>query len=258
MPKKGKGKKKGGDFTEPPHDPSWERAVESGIWERTPDALPDANTWPTWGALRERILTSCKKISITYSPALRDGFAAEIFKLSPPELAEMSIQGCDNLSKFVLSPITSCPSLEQISLLENTNLNYVLLQSNSLHELNVHNCQNLEKLLIHCKNLSKLTVTKCPNLKHIMVLSHELKALDLRDSTAMSTVDLQCPRLTDSKVPPLAPKPKPAHPSHPPISVMLRQKYSELASERKLQAELEQVNAITDSVIPRTFRPFSM
>lgn len=122
------------------------QAVDSGIWERTPDALPDANTWPTWGALRERILTSCKKISISHSPALRDGFAAEIFKLSPPELATMSFRGCDNLSKFVLSPITACPSLEDIALEDNTNLTYVLLQSNSLSSLHLHNCPNLEKV----------------------------------------------------------------------------------------------------------------
>jgi hypothetical protein len=38
------------------------QAVQSGRWERPPDALPDASSWPTWGALRERILTSCKQV----------------------------------------------------------------------------------------------------------------------------------------------------------------------------------------------------
>mmetsp|Transcript_120 Transcript_120/g.427 ORF Transcript_120/g.427 Transcript_120/m.427 type:complete len:259 (-) Transcript_120:40-816(-) len=258
MAKKGKKGKKGADFTEPPHDPSWERAVESGIWERTPDALPDANTWPTWGALRERILTSCKKINIMHSPALRDGFAAEIFKLSPPELATMSFRGCDNLTKFVLSPITSCPNLEDIQLEENSNLGYVLLQSNTLYSLAINKCPNLEKILIHCKNLSQLRITKCPKLKHIMILSHELKSLNLMDSPNISTVNLQCPALAESNIPPLAPKPKPANPSHPPISTMLRQKYLELNSEKSGREQEEQFHAISDNVIPRTFRPFGL
>ena len=38
------------------------QAVQGGKWERPPDALPDASSWPTWGALRERILTSCKEV----------------------------------------------------------------------------------------------------------------------------------------------------------------------------------------------------
>jgi hypothetical protein len=40
----------------------WRQAVQCGRWERAPDALPDASSWPTWGALRERILTSCKQV----------------------------------------------------------------------------------------------------------------------------------------------------------------------------------------------------
>lgn len=58
----------------------------------------------------------------------------------------MSFKGCDNLSKFVLSPITSCPSLEEIALTDNTNLSYVLLQSNSLASLTLHNNPSLEKV----------------------------------------------------------------------------------------------------------------
>lgn len=62
------------------------QAVESGVWELPPTSLPDANTWPSWGALRERILTATKKISIVGSAAVRDAFLAELVKLSPPEL----------------------------------------------------------------------------------------------------------------------------------------------------------------------------
>mmetsp|Transcript_14006 Transcript_14006/g.35948 ORF Transcript_14006/g.35948 Transcript_14006/m.35948 type:complete len:258 (-) Transcript_14006:10-783(-) len=257
MPKKGKKGKKV-EQVEPPHDASWERSVESGNWERPPDALPDANTWPTWGALRERILTSCKKISIMYSPGLRDGFPAEIFKLSPPDLQTIHFRGCDNLTKFVLSPITSCPSLEDIELVENNAMSYVLLQSNTLASLSIHNCPSLEKALIHCKNLSSLTITKCPKLRHIMLLTDELSTLDLSDSTSLMKVDLQCPNLTDKTIPPLVPPPKPANPSHPPMSAMLRQKYGEVQAEKTQREEEEQAYAVMESIIPRTHRPFSL
>lgn len=49
------------------------QAVEKGVWDRPVDALPDAMQWPTWGALRERILISCKEASFgegPFSPAV--------------------------------------------------------------------------------------------------------------------------------------------------------------------------------------------
>ena len=87
--------KSGKATAEPRHDPGWERvrtrflarlcqsfprslprepssnvvllfsstqAVESGVWDRPADALPDASDWPTWGALRERILMNAKEV----------------------------------------------------------------------------------------------------------------------------------------------------------------------------------------------------
>ena len=62
------------------------QAVQSGLWELPPTSLPDANTWPTWGAVRERILTATKQINILGSAAVRDSFLSELVKLSPPEL----------------------------------------------------------------------------------------------------------------------------------------------------------------------------
>lgn len=90
--KKGGGKKKKkDDGAEPPHDACWERvsdrvcmrafahsqgghcvpiyqAVESGVWEKPVTDLPDANTWPTWGALRERVLTACREVRELLQP----------------------------------------------------------------------------------------------------------------------------------------------------------------------------------------------
>lgn len=62
------------------------QAVQSGLWELPPTSLPDAHTWPTWGALRERVLTATKQINILGSAAVRDAFLAELVKLSPPQL----------------------------------------------------------------------------------------------------------------------------------------------------------------------------
>ena len=127
MAPKKKGKKEP-EVLEPDHDPSWERSVQSGVWERAVTALPgaplwapaprtsdmlqpqagqrcareqaapqrmgeapcsmlcalsaagpnplprarrscpgrlratDSNAWPTWGALRERVLASCREV----------------------------------------------------------------------------------------------------------------------------------------------------------------------------------------------------
>jgi hypothetical protein len=41
MAPKKKGKKEP-EVLEPEHDPSWERSVQSGVWERSVDALPGA------------------------------------------------------------------------------------------------------------------------------------------------------------------------------------------------------------------------
>ena len=67
MGKKGKAKKEA-EPSEPPHDPGWERAVEARRWDRPLDALPDPAVWPTWGALRERILSSCNEIRVRCPP----------------------------------------------------------------------------------------------------------------------------------------------------------------------------------------------
>ena len=56
------------------------------------DALPDVSVWPTWGALRERLLCNCKEIAIKNSPSVKDGFVTELVKLSPPELVKLDLR----------------------------------------------------------------------------------------------------------------------------------------------------------------------
>jgi hypothetical protein len=68
------------------------QAIEAQQWTEEPTVLPDAYTWPTWGALRERVLQACKTIRCEDTPTVRDAFAAEIVQLSPPELTTWSVR----------------------------------------------------------------------------------------------------------------------------------------------------------------------
>lgn len=256
-PKKGKkGKKKADEPAEPAHDPGWERTVETGIWERPVHSLPDANTWPTWGALRERVLTACKEIRITNTPSLRDAFASEVVKLSPPELQVLDLKGSSNLHKFVLSPLTSCPKLTELDLSNCDNLEYVLLQSQSLRTLSIRKCTNLNKALIHCPRVNKLVITDCQNLDTLMLWSEELTELDMTGCTNVATLKLQCPALIDSKIPPLKPPPPEVKPKHPPIVAMLKENYKEAAQIAAEAKEKEWKSLKDDSIIPHVFRPF--
>ena len=98
---------------EPEHDPRWEQArpisrhtppclacrtchtgscvqaVASGVLDFSPADLPDANTWPTHGALRERLLLACCTVELPGCHAARDAFLAELVRLAPPELARL-------------------------------------------------------------------------------------------------------------------------------------------------------------------------
>ena len=68
------------------------QAVASQSWTHDPTMLPDAYVWPTWGALRERVLQHCKTIHCKRTPNVRDAFAAELVTLSPGELVNLSVR----------------------------------------------------------------------------------------------------------------------------------------------------------------------
>ena len=65
------------------------QAVVSGVLDFSPAELPDANTWPTHGALRERLLLALKALDVPACHAVRDAFLAELVRLTPPELARL-------------------------------------------------------------------------------------------------------------------------------------------------------------------------
>lgn len=223
MGKKGKGKKKSkkdSEPTEPPHDPGWERAVEQGRWDRPIDALPDPNAWPTWGALRERIILSCMTIRVTWSPTVSDSFASEVVKLAPPDLAKISFRGSANLSKFVLSPLTACPLLKEVDLALSPNLEFVLIQSESVENVLLSRCGGVKKLLLHCNNLSSLNIDGCTSIETIMIWSSSLETLDLSGCTNLMQCKIHCPNLKESHIPELKAK-SVVTPQHPPIAKML-------------------------------------
>mmetsp|Transcript_22964 Transcript_22964/g.74818 ORF Transcript_22964/g.74818 Transcript_22964/m.74818 type:complete len:260 (-) Transcript_22964:128-907(-) len=256
MGKKGGKKKKGKDAepTEPAHDPGWERAVESGRWDRPAEALPDASQWPTWGALRERVLTASKEVVITYTASLRDAFPAELVKLSPPELSKLELRGSSNLNRFVLSPVTSCPKLVHLDLSSCQMLNFVLLQSASLETVSLARSPVLTKALVQCKNMRSLKVEGCEGLQTLMVWSDQLKELDLSTCSSLTEVKLYCPELYDDNV--KMPKVKKATEAPPqkygPIHEMLEQNYDyKLKAEEAAKAT--RMLASTSGSIPRTF-----
>ncbi|KAG2445624.1 hypothetical protein HXX76_000234 [Chlamydomonas incerta] len=256
--KKGGGKKKKkDDGAEPPHDGSWERAVESGTWDKAVTDLPDANTWPTWGALRERVLTACREIKINNTASLRDAFANELVKLSPPELTLIDLRGSSNLHNFNLSPMTTCPKLTDLDLSECAGLDYVLLQSQTVRSVNLRKNPAMTKALIHCPRLNKLSITDCPALETLMLWTDELTELDLTGCNNLSVVKLQCPNLLDSKIPPLKVAPQHVKPSHPPIASLLKENLTTAAHKAAADKEaLSGVKDTSDSIIPHVFRPF--
>ena len=68
--------------------------MASRVLDFSPAELPDANTWPTHGALRERLLLACRTIELPGCHAARDAFLAELVRLSPPELARLVRRYC--------------------------------------------------------------------------------------------------------------------------------------------------------------------
>jgi hypothetical protein len=76
---------------------------------------------------------------------VRDAFASELFRLSPPRLRRLSLRGSANLRALSLSPAGSCPALEALQLGGCPSLAYLLVQSASLRTLDVGGCASLAK-----------------------------------------------------------------------------------------------------------------
>lgn len=87
-----------------------------------------------------------QQIRIIESPSVRDAFASELFRLSPPQLRALSLRGSANLRSLVLSPLGSCPALESVDLGSCPSLEYVMVQSATLKTLDLSDCGALTKV----------------------------------------------------------------------------------------------------------------
>jgi len=250
MPKKGKGKKK--EDAEPPHREVWELAVSGKSWEYPPDELPNALAWPTWGALRERVLTSVETLSIdawtvpastrppdcrlpddwrppevveAWAQRLEDGvddaFAAEVVRLSPPLLRTLRLSGCPSLTVLELSPLGCLPALEILDLSRNRGLRRVLIQSDTVTEINLSLCPHLRKALLHCRAMAKLDLRESLALENLRVWSGALDVVDIPDCKRVDVLDLHCPLLHTCRVGRLRPKERAQDLRHAPIALAL-------------------------------------
>ena len=154
---------------EPAHDPSWGRCLKQGIWERPIEALPSASAWPTWGALRERILLGCTEIRTCYTAGLGDGFVVELVRMSPPNLNTIQLKGSDRLSQFVVTPDSCFPSLKLVDLSSCTGLECVLIQSSSLEVLDLSHCTGLKKVVLQCPNIRSVSLADCTALQTLTI-----------------------------------------------------------------------------------------
>ncbi|KAK9846482.1 hypothetical protein WJX81_005039 [Elliptochloris bilobata] len=182
---------------EPEHDPRWEQAVTSGVLDFSPADLPDANTWPTHGALRERLLLSCRTLELPACHAARDAFLAELVRLALPELARVALPGAPNLTRIVVAPVVALPALAELDLTGCPKLGYVFLQCPSLHTLLLDGCAGLSKAVVYCKRLDVASLAGCTALGTLLLWSDQLTSLSLLDCPALKKVELRCPALTD-------------------------------------------------------------
>lgn len=111
----------------------------------------DSNTWPSWGALRQRVLLACHSVTVPGDPSVRDAFVAELVRLSPPRLRMLDLAACRHLRSVSLSPATACPALESINLRACPSLQFVLIQSVSCRQLDLTGCEAVTK--VRCRLL---------------------------------------------------------------------------------------------------------
>lgn len=191
-----------------------------------------------------------------WSTTLRDSFPSELVKLSPPELSKLELRGCPNLTRFVLSPITSCPKLVSLDLSSCNNLQHVLIQSISLENLVLSRSTTLHKALVQCKNLRQLHVEGCDSLDTLMVWSEMLMELDLTTCANLRVVELYCPELygDNCHLPKLKERAQLEAPKHPPIVTMLKEQYAQKATQQAEQREREYALSSSNTVFPNTFR----
>lgn len=75
-------------------------------------------------------------------------------------------------------------------------------------------------------------------------------------SDKLTTLELNCPALTDSKIPPVPQPPIAIKPMHPPIAAMLKENCKEAALLAAEARDREARGLKDDTTIPAVYRPF--
>lgn len=164
----------------------------------------------------------------------------------------MEFRGSANLSQFVCSPITSCPSLQAVDLSNCSSLQFILIQSANLESLNLSRCPTLGKALIQCKGLRSLNLEGCDSLHTLMLWSDSLMELDLSSCKELQKLELYCPELYEDniKMPKLKTPPAADDPKHNPIAGLLIENYNEQKRRDTEAREMERQKSTASASVP--------
>lgn len=138
-------------------------------WLSSSNSRPPS--WPAW-CLRSALpgFLSC----------LQNAQLAHALYPQPAAHAQALPQS-DNLTRLVLSPVGTLPSLTSLDLSECA-LSYLFLQSATLRNLNLSHDSRLAKAIIQCGALDDLAMRGCISLISLLLWSDKLAKIDLRDS----------------------------------------------------------------------------
>lgn len=67
------------------------------------------------------------------------------------DLRSPANRNCPRLTRFALSPTTSCPSVKHIDLSNSAGLEEVLIQANNVERIILNNCAMLRKVILQAK-----------------------------------------------------------------------------------------------------------
>lgn len=142
---------------------------------------------------------------------------------------KMDLHGSSSLTQFVCSPFTCCRSLLTVDLSCCKSLQFVLVQSSCMHELNLSRCGSLRKVLIQCQNLRSLSLEGCSAVHTIMVWSDSLVELDLSSCMGLKSLALHCSKLDEHKLrmPVTNPFGKKADHRHAPLAQLIVENLNE-------------------------------
>jgi hypothetical protein len=143
--------------------------------------------------ITKHLQKSLKTLSVTKCSFLRDILLIQVSIGCFQSLAFCDLSSTAVNSECVARIVVSSPRLERLVLLECASIiGSLILQSQSLREINLQQCFNLEDLTCNCPNLSKLNVLGCLNLKKLTINSSCMKCLDISMLSQLHYLKVNC------------------------------------------------------------------